>query len=318
MLGKIPNKGILATSIADGTVTTNKIVALAVTLGKLALDIFNTLTNVTFDKGADQVVIIDASDSGRTKKAYLPTSKMCDIDAAVAANALTITINPVTLDFRSTTLTDGTPVTITLASAATVVVPNTATLGTVNASSARLAVIAINNAGTIEAAVVNLAGGNLLDETNLLTTTAVSTASDSANVVYSTSARSNVAYRVVGFIDITEASAGVWATAPTVVQPIGGQALAAYASIGYGQSWQSVTRNGGTTYYNTTGKPITLIIHLNQSGNYGIAINGVDLNASGNITTPASCRVACSYIIPPGHSYVITIVASSIFAHELR
>jgi hypothetical protein len=279
----------------------------------------NSLASVTYDYAADYVAITDTSDSNANKKALLSVSPLPDVDATVAANALTITINPTTLDFRSTTLTDGTPTRINLSSAATVIVPNTATLGTVNAISARLAVLAINNAGIIEAAVVNIAGGNQLDETNLISTTTIGTGADSNNVIYSTTGRSNVAYRVVGFIDIAESSAGVWATAPTLVQPSGGEAASALSSIGYGQTWQTLTgsRALATTYYNTTGKPIQVTVLTNVvSGGTSLLVNGATvsfMNASGSVTM-------VSAIVPPGASYSATVTATNTLNqwYELR
>ena len=200
------------------------------------------------------------------------------ISASVGSSALTISASQLSLDFRSTTLGSGTVTTVT-GTPANLVISSGSTLGTVNATAARIVVLAINNAGTIELAAVNISGGNQLDETNLISTTAEggAGAADSANVIYSTTARSNVAYRVIGFIDITEATAGTWATAPSTIQGVGGQALAAMSSLGYGQTWQTVTRNSGTTYYNTTGKPIILMGNLNIAGTPAsatVSING--------------------------------------------
>jgi hypothetical protein len=236
--------------------------------------------------------------------------RLPDVDASVSANALTATINAINLDFRSTTLTDGTPVNRSLLSPSSLVVPNTATLGTVNAISARLVILAIDNAGTVELAIVNLAGGNNLDEANLISTTALSTGSDSANVIYSTTARTNVAFRVVGFIDISEATAGTWVTPPTLVQPAGGQALAALSSLGYGQTWQTVVRTSGTTYYNTTGKPII----LNMSGtcsaaaaNISIVINGgSSFEFARTATSSGTPALAGNVTIPANATYVVT------------
>ena len=87
------------------------------------------------------------------------------ITASVAANALTITLNPTSLSFRSTPLTSGTVNTRTVSSAISVTVSSGSTLGTVNAVQSRLVVIALDNAGTVELAVVNISGGNQLDET---------------------------------------------------------------------------------------------------------------------------------------------------------
>lgn len=146
------------------------------------------------------------------------------ISASVAANALTVSASALTLDFRSATLGSGTVTSVT-GTPSNLVVPSGATLGTVNGVASRLVILALNNGGTIELAVVNLAGGNNLDETGLVSTTAISASSNSSSVIYSTTARTNLAYRVIGFVDSTQATAGTWATAPSTTQGAGGQAL---------------------------------------------------------------------------------------------
>lgn len=150
-------------------------------------------------------------------------SKIQSISASVSANALTISASALSLDFRSTTLGSGTVTTVT-GTPANLVISSGSTLGTVNAVQSDIAVLAINNAGTIELAAVNLAGGTQLDETNLISTTAEggAGAADSSTVVYSTTARTNVAYRVLGIIRSTQTTAGTWATAPSLIQGAGG------------------------------------------------------------------------------------------------
>jgi hypothetical protein len=271
------------TNSALPQVSTSQIQDSAITTAKLANAYINDLTEVTFDLSADFVAIADASDSGNKKKAKIPSiQKISDLDASVAANALTITINAGVWDFRSTTLTDGTPVTRTLSSPVSIVVPSGATLGTTNGNRARLAILAINNAGIIETAIINLSGGNNLDESGLISTTAVSAAANANNVAYSTTARSNVAYRVVGYIEITEATAGTWATAPTLVQGSGGQALQRVNSICNGVS---VASTSGTSI-DFTGIPswakrITVI--FNEVSTNGTADLLVQLGDSGGI-----------------------------------
>jgi hypothetical protein len=226
------------------------------------------------------------------------------ISASVASNALTISASALNLDFRSTTLGSGT-VTTVAGTPANLVISSGSTLGTVNAVASRIVVIALNNAGTIELAAVNISGGNQLDETNLISTTAEggAGAADSANVIYSTTARTSVAYRVIGYIESTQATAGTWATTPSTIQGQGGQALAAMSSIGYSQTLQdtSGSRALGTTYYNTTGRPIFISVTVTSAGNqFYLIINGVQ--AVG--TTPATGQKAniCG-IAPPGGSY---------------
>jgi hypothetical protein len=148
----------------------------------------------------------------------------------------------------------------------------------VSATQSRIVVLALDNAGTIELAVVNISGGTNLDETTLISTTAEggAGAADSATVVYSTTARTSLPFRVVGYVESTQATAGTWATAPSTIQGYGGQALAAMSSLGYGQTWQvftNLTRVSGTTYYNTTGKPISIVVTWSAAGT-GLTING--------------------------------------------
>ena len=236
------------------------------------------------------------------------------LSASVAANALTITLNPCALSFRSTTLGSGAVTAVNLAAAISLTISSGSTLGTVNAQQSRIVVLAINNAGTIELAAVNIAGGNDLSETGLITTTAEGGAggADTSNVVYSTTARTGVAYRVIGYIESTQATAGTWATALSTIQGAGGQALAAMSSLGYGQTWQNVSgsRVNGTTYYNTTGKPIWLYAWSTQGGASGggvsLTVNGVAISAP--YSSSSNCTWPVSGIIPPGASYVVTMV----------
>lgn len=237
------------------------------------------------------------------------TPELFPIAASVASNALTLTLNPARYEFRSTTLTTGTVTSVALISATSVVVPSTATLGTTSAQQARLVLLALNNAGTIEAGVINLSGGVNLDETGVISTTAISTGATSANVVYSTTARTNVAYRVAGFIDITEATAGTWATAPSLVQPGGGNAVTSMGSIGYGQTLQNVagSRAVGTTYFNLTGRPIEVFASTGSSALNTSPVLTIDGIAKIGTGSPgAGGVVAISGIVPPGKSYVLT------------
>lgn len=166
--------------------------------------------------------------SGQALVQTTASQKIQPITASVAANALTLTLNPTTLDFRSTALGAGTVTTVSNAAAVSTVISSGSTGGTVSAIKSRLMVLAINNAGTIELAWCNYAGSSILDESTLISTTAEggAGAADSANVIYSTTARANVAFRIVGYVESTQATAGTWATAPSLIQGYGGNSLA--------------------------------------------------------------------------------------------
>lgn len=231
-------------------------------------------------------------------------SKIQTITATVASNALTITLAPTTLDFRATFLDNGSATATTVPSLS-ITVPNTATLGTLNGVPARLVVLAnMVNSTTVDLCVCNLAGGLQLDETNWISPTLISTGADSNNVIYSStvSGNTNSVYRVVGFVDIQQATAGVWATAPTLVQGAGGQALASLSSLGYGQTWQALTgsRAVATTYYNTTGRPISVSVIVQGAGTAIIMVNGISIYGGYANSTE---YLSVNAIVPPGSSY---------------
>lgn len=247
----------------------------------------------------------------------IPYKQVQSISASVAANAMTISATALSLDFRSNTLSSGTVTTVS-GTPANLVISSGSTLGTVNAIASRIVVIALNNAGTIELAAVNISGGNQLDETNLISTTAEGGvgAADSANVIYSTTARTSVAYRVIGFIDSTQATAGNWATAPSTIQGVGGQALTALSSLGYGQTWQNVTasRSSGTTYYNTTGKPIMVAVCGNSTA-FGTFVTG---NMTNTWLANSSVQGNICVAVAPGQAYTVSAVTTITFWAELR
>jgi hypothetical protein len=202
------------------------------------------------------------------------TSKIQPISASVSGNALTISASSLTLDFRSTTLGSGTVTTVT-GTPANLVISSGSTLGTTNGAQSDIAVLAINNAGTIELAAVNLAGGTRLDEANTISTTAEggAGAADSATVIYSTTARTNVAYRVLGIIRSTQATAGTWATAPSLIQGYGGNAALQTAFAAPGAAPMYACR----AWVNFDG---TGTVGIRASGN----VSSITDNGTGNYT----------------------------------
>ena len=89
--------------------------------------------------------------------------------------------------------------------------------------------------------------------------------------------------------------------------------------LGVGQTWQDVTasRASGTTYTNTTGRPIFVVVSQSSSTtNYSIQVNGVNINSF----TSAGYSTACSAVVPSGATYKLTggSLASPIGWAELR
>lgn len=233
------------------------------------------------------------------------TSKIEPVTASVTSNALTVTLNPTTLDFRSSTLGSGTVNTRTVATAISAVVPSGATLGTANSVASKVMLLAIDNAGTVELAVCN--GSLALDESTLISTTVLDTAADSASVIYSTTARTNVPFRIVGYVESTQSTAGTWASSPSKIQGIGGQIQSATASGSGGgiTSGTAVTASGTSVDFTSIPAGVKRITVMFQGvSTSGSSIGLVQLGVSG---TPQTSGYTGTY-----GDYSTTLTSSAI------
>ncbi len=80
---------------------------------------------------------------------------------------------------------------------------------------------------------------------------------------------------------------------------------------GTGQTWQVVTRTSGTTYTNTTGKPIIFAPFYTggAAGFISLTIGGYNLGLFG--TNTALAAVIGAFVVPPGSTYVYTATGAS-------
>lgn len=162
---------------------------------------------------------------------YVKETYNLGLSVAVAANAVTIALkqadgstNPSTgsaavkIGFRSSTATSGAHVERSVTAALSTVISSGSTGGTTSGVQSTVYLYAIDNAGTVELAWSSI----VFDEESLQSTTAEggAGAADSINVLYSTTARSNVAIRLIGKFISTQATAGTWASSPTLVSII--------------------------------------------------------------------------------------------------
>lgn len=98
------------------------------------------------------------------------------------------------------------------------------------------------------------------------------------------------------------------------------QSTAPAATLGVGQTWTDVKttpgRVSGTTYTNSTGKPIQVLIVYNMSGDRGgqngnatLVLNGLSINPNLVITDGGGWggRFTISFIIPNGNTYSFTV-----------
>lgn len=166
------------------------------------------------------------------RKATSPPPQIRSIGASVSANALAITMAPTIIDFRANSLGSGTVNTRTITSQLSITVPSGATLGTTSATLGRIVVLAVDNAGVVSLAVVNANSTINFDETTLINTTAIGAGSSSVNTVYSSAAMSGVPFRVVGFVELTQPTAGTFTVSPSQIQGQGGQTIIGSPRLG--------------------------------------------------------------------------------------
>lgn len=120
----------------------------------------------------------------------------------------------VKVKMRSSTLATGAVIERSATSAMSLVIPSTATMGRTNALVGHLYHYLIDNAGTLELAV----SGKWFGASGIISTTTIGTGSDSYDVMYSTTGRSNVPFICIGRSIDTQTTAGTWAAAPTTLE----------------------------------------------------------------------------------------------------
>lgn len=128
--------------------------------------------------------------------------------------------DPSWIGFRNSSSSSGVPNIIGISGAVTFTINAGSTLGFANGEAGRIWVCAINNAGTVELAAYrawNGTGWRALNEQILSTTAEGTGTADSAQVLYSATARVGVAMRYIGYIEIQYGTAA-WSNAPTFVQ----------------------------------------------------------------------------------------------------
>ena len=91
-------------------------------------------------------------------------------------------------------------------------------------------------------------------------------------------------------------------------------------SFGLGQTWQSVgaSRATGTTYYNTTGKPICVIVTqaVSATSTFTTTVSGVTNTYANSGANQA--YVTASFIVIPGGTYSVSAAVNILYWNELR
>lgn len=87
--------------------------------------------------------------------------------------------------------------------------------------------------------------------------------------------------------------------------------------LGVGQTWQAVTgsRTSGTTYTNSTGKSIMVMVSNNSvAGGSGYTVGGVNI---GNTGSNSQYNPLITFLVPAGATYLVTSTNITLWA-ELR
>ncbi len=237
--------GSAATTIANDAVTTAKILDLNVTTGKIADDAvtYAKIQNISAASrllgrgsaaGAGNAEEITVAGRLTLAGTVLSVTDGWGLAASAASNILTVALttkagatpsssDPVRLEFRNATAATGDVTAVTVIAATTVVVPDTATLGTSNDTPFNAWIVAFNDGGTVRLGIINCANATSiypLAAWGLASSTTIGTGADSAQVFYTDAGVTSKAYIVLGYVSYQSglATAGTYASAPTRAQ----------------------------------------------------------------------------------------------------
>jgi len=221
---------------------------------------------------------------------------------SVSGNALTIALkqadgssNPSTgasavkVGMRSSTLTSGLYNQRSATAATSLVISSGSTLGQASAAPADLFIYLIDNAGTLELA----ASGTLYPEVGVISTTAEggAGAADSNTTVYSTTARSNVPFRLIGRLTNTQTTAGTWASAGTVL----GVGDFGTLKTKLNPTIQKFTSGTAQTYTTPAGVAYIRVRAIaGGGGGGGSGTSNGTVGGSGNNTTFGTSLISCT------------------------
>jgi hypothetical protein len=189
----------------------------------------NALNAVSYG-GAQSLTDAQRAQSRANVGAALNDDANVSFAVSAASGALTIALKdaagndptsstPVSLLFRSSTLTTGTQSVLEVTAATSVVVPSTSTLGTTSAVACRLWIIGWNDGGTFRLGVFNASNPTTifpLVEAGVSSSLQVVAAGNAAGQHYTAGAAvTSKAFRILGYVDWNSSgvvTAGTWTT----------------------------------------------------------------------------------------------------------
>ncbi len=217
------------------------------------------------------------------------------LSATVGSSALTITLQ--TLAGATPSASDpvfflitngaGSWTVIKQTSALSITVPSAATVGTVSAQANRLWVGVFNNSGTAALGVynsLNASTSSILpwDETSSTTGTAITGTSNNSQQWYTASGVTGN-FRVIGYVESTQATAGTWATSPSKTQLFGPGVKKPGDTVQELSTFNTSSPNtASTSYVALSGANLSItptsaanVIHARSAGGIGLSSNGI-------------------------------------------
>lgn len=304
--------------LRDTSATTGKRIAMS-----NLMKVITALTAETAPDAADEVAVYDASAATADKVTLtvlaeairaLSTAKRSpgaaenySLAGAVAAGALTITLtgaggtalsatNKAQFSFRSAAAGTGTTEVVDATADLTLVLSSGSTVGATSGTPFRVWVVIFNDAGTLRLGAINCSTATAiypLADDILASSTAEggAGAADSAGVIYTGTAVTSKAMRVLGYMEFSLTTAGTWDEAPDktqlwqpgmklpgdVVQYVH-EADTAYAAIVTSIPWDNTTpvNTEGVEVMSASITPTSAVNHLRLEATGSVGLSGAN------------------------------------------
>ena len=101
----------------------------------------------------------------------------------------------------------------------------------------------------------------------------------------------------------TQAQAEAGTDNTTLMTPLRVEQHMTANAIGWGQTWTQVSRSGGTSYQNTTGRPIMVTIRCTSSSNFRIEVSTDNVTWVATTGHSQVSVTGVTFIVPNGHYY---------------
>lgn len=179
-----------------------------------------------------------------------------------------------------------------------------------------------SGAGSIASATASIAGiVKIVDSLSSTATDAALTANQGKVLGDRTQQATTTNVGITRFATFTEVANR--SNSNVAINPSNASTIAQSTDLGVGQTWQDVTggRSVGSTYTNTTGKPIFISIIVNDSGSvhdFTLTIGGVVAVYASDLAGGSPSKQQFSAIVPNNQTYRVQTLNNISYWTELR